>query len=668
MFLAPEIMAGADTDGDELLSADEAAAAARKFVAAVAPKGGKGIDAEALAPAINRRIGPGDPNEGPGYFMAPMIIGVVDADADGVVTADEAAAFAAKLVADADTAKKKEGLDIDALTQAVNERIGPPPGFGPGGPGGPGGPPGFGPDREIVADFDDNGDGRLDSQERKVARAELKKQGPRGRPGFGPGRPGGPPGGPRGFRPPGFGGEEEPVKAGPRLSPRDVESYPDKPLYDASVVRTVFLQFENDDWEAEMEDFHGTDVEIPADMFVDGQKYAGVGVHFRGMSSYMGVQAGHKRSLNVSVDHGDEDQRLYGYKTLNLLNSHEDPSFLHTVLYSEIARSYIPAPKANFVRVVINGESWGLYVNAQQFDKIFVEENFGSPKGARWKVRGNPGADGGLRYVGEELEEYERRFEMKSGGKKDWKALVELCRVLDETPAEELKAAIEPLLDVEGVLWFLALDNALINNDGYWTRASDYSLFRDAAGKFRLIPHDMNEAFGPAMVFGPGGPGRGPGGPGGPGGLGRGPGGGFGRGPRGPGGPGGPGGGRPMNVDLDPLVGLTDARTPLRSRLLAVPEYKARYLKNVQTIADEWLDWARLGPLVARQAKLIEPFVREDTRKLSSLAAFQAAVADAAPPQAAEPPRGRPSMSLRTFADRRRAFLKESLNKAAAAD
>ncbi len=77
------------------------------------------------------------------------------------------------------------------------------------------------------------------------------------------------------------------------------------------------------------------------------------------------------------------DQKIGRYKTLNLLNSHEDPSFLHTVLYSWIARSYIPAPKANLVRVVINGESWGVYVNAQQFDKTFLAENGVTGSGGR---------------------------------------------------------------------------------------------------------------------------------------------------------------------------------------------------------------------------------------------------------------------------------------------
>src|SRR6185369_4265733 len=102
------------------------------------------------------------------------------------------------------------------------------------------------------------------------------------------------------------------------------------------------------------------------------------------------------------------------------------------------------------------------------------------------------------------------RYEIKTEDKeKDWKALIELCRVLSKTPPEELEEKLKPILDIDGALWFLAIDIALINNDGYWIRASDYSLFRDDKGKFHVIPHDMNEAFGP-----PGGPGfgMGPGG------------------------------------------------------------------------------------------------------------------------------------------------------------
>ena len=47
------------------------------------------------------------------------------------------------------------------------------------------------------------------------------------------------------------------------------------------------------------------------------------------------------------------------------------------------------------------------------------------------------------------------------GGDKDWKALIDLCKVLNQTPPDQLEAALRPILDIDGVLWFLAVDNAL---------------------------------------------------------------------------------------------------------------------------------------------------------------------------------------------------------------
>lgn len=574
----------------------------------------------------------------------------------------------------------------------------------PGGPGfGPGGP--MGATRKILSEFDRDGNHMLDKDERQAAREALKaqpqgRQGPRG--GFSPGGFG--PGGPMSGRapgPPGFGrrGDQPTPEPGAHIEPSGVKSYPDAALYEPSILRTLFLNFENSDWEAELQEFHGTDVDVPATLTVDGTTYPNVGVHFRGMSSYMGVAPGYKRSLNVSLDLADSAQRLYGYKTLNLLNSHEDPSFLSTVLYSHIARQFMPAPRSNFVRVVINGENWGVYVNVQQFNKEFTEENYKDSKGQRWKVRGNPGADGGLRYLGDNVDDYKQRFELKSnGGEKAWKSLIALCRTLNQTPLDELEAAAAPILDIDEVLWFLALDVALINNDGYWVRASDYSIYLDSGGKFHMIPSDMNEAFHGAMPFG-----FGPGGPGGPGRNDRGPGpgrrpgpGGSGAGPpgRGPGvaagaqgnpiqipgggpvgpnfggppnnGPRGQGGGPPRGagVQLDPLVGIEDPREPLRSRLLAVPSLRAKYLDHIRTIAEKSLDWTELQPVVDQYRSLIENELRADTRKLSSLEEFETALGQppAGPePVASEPPGpgpgGRRPMPLRSFVEQRRNYL-----------
>jgi hypothetical protein len=392
------------------------------------------------------------------------------------------------------------GLAWSALAQTPDQfpqrEEGSPPPFGPGGFG-PGGPGGMNQETKLVKQFDKDGDKRLNREERQAARDYMNKQ----KAGRGSGGPGGRRGG---FGPPGQ--SQTPAQPGPKLSPADVKSFPDAPAYDLGSLRTFFLEFEDADWEKELADFKDTDVEVPAKLFVDGKTYPDVGVHFHGMSSFMMVGEGQKRSLVVSLDYIHPEQNLGGYHKFNLLNSHEDPSFLRTVLSLQIARDYVPAPKANFVRVAINGESWGVYVNQQHFNKDFVKESFGTTKGARWKVRGSPGGQGGFNYLGEDIAPYKQIYEIKSkDDPKAWADLIRLCKVLKETPADQLEQALAPLLDLDSTLKFLAWDNALANGDGFWTRASDYELYQDEPGRFHFIPYDANETF--SSGGGPGGPG-----------------------------------------------------------------------------------------------------------------------------------------------------------------
>lgn len=520
-------------------------------------------------------------------------------------------------------------------TGAAPPQSGPPPGLeqGPGGPGrgpgrGPGGPGGPGAEIKLVDQFDRDGDKRLNDEERAAARQHLEQTRPAG------GRMGPPRGGPPmgGFAPGGGGrgrgpgADLGPAEPGRRIAPADVKTFTGRPVYDTATLRTFFLEFTNPAWEDELEAFSRTDVEVPATLVVDGQRYRDIGVHFRGASSLMSVPDGRKRSLNLSLDFVHEQQAFGGYRTFNLLNSHTDATFLRSMLYLQAARAYLPAPQANYVRVVINGESWGVYVSAQQFNKDFLRDFYKTTDGARWKVPGSPNGRGGLEYLGDDLEPYKRIYEIKSkDDAASWRALANLTKVLNETPPDRLEAALAPILAVDEVLKFLALEVALVNADGYWTRASDYSLYRDTAGRFHVMPHDANETFGPGG--GRGGPP--PGGPGGPGGRG---------GMRGPGGPGGPGGGG--GPELDPLIGIDDATKPLRSKLLAAPALKQRYLQYVREIATTWLDWAKLEPLVQQYHGLIADDVRQDTKRLESFEAFQDGV-------------GR----LKVFADRRRAFL-----------
>ena len=100
---------------------------------------------------------------------------------------------------------------------------------------------------------------------------------------------------------------------------------------------------------------------------------------------------------------------------------------------------------------------------------------------------------------------------------------------------------------------------------------------------------------------------------------------------------GGPGMGGP---ELDPLIGLADATKPLRSKLLAVPGLRTKYMGYIRQIATKWLDWKTVGPLAQRHQALIAEDVRKDTRKLDTFEAFESGVG-----------------ALKNFTERRRAFL-----------
>ena len=447
-----------------------------------------------------------------------------------------------------------------------------------------GAPPGR--EREnLVERYDADGNGRLNDDERAAARAHARKnvsEAPRfpvgGDPDAGEDQP----------TPQRLSTAEQDMRESARVAVGE-----DTPLYDTEVVRTLFLRFPADDWYDELRDLYHTEVDVPATLIVDGREYPSVGVRFRGNSSYFMTRESLKKSWNISLDWEHKGQRLYGYRTLNLLNSHEDPSFVREVIYSEIGRDYTPAPKANHVRLVVNGDDWGVYVNVQQFNKDYTRDTFGQAAGDRWKVPANPKAgDGGLAYLGPDITEYQEAYRLGSKASDGaWHALVELCDVLGSTPDDDLEAALDPLFNIDGALWHVAMENVFVDHDGYMSRASDYNLYRDPAGRFHLVPHDSNETF---RYSGRGG---------GPSSLGD-------------------------SEQVDPFLHADSDERPVIRRLLAIPHLRARYAAHVRAIVDEWLDWERIGDRVEAYQTLIGPHVEADGKQLYSYEAFLASATE----------------------------------------
>lgn len=495
-----------------------------------------------------------------------------DLNGDGKLNAEEDELMLRVTGLEAFTGDKFTREDIEKIQRGAASNRGPggmPP-FGGGGRGGPR------PPEKLVKQFDTDKDGKLTGAERQTA---LETRG---------------------------GGNITPLdpenlheSVQKDVQTSSVSAPEGSPsLYDAHTLRTLYLRFHHEDWYDQMSAFYRTDIEVPAELIVDGKVYSDVGVHFRGTSSYFTVRS-QKKSFNIAVDYGEDGQRLYGYKTLNLLNGHVDASFLREVLYNQISRDFMPAMKTNLVKLVINGENWGVYINLQQYNRDFLAEWFDTKGGVRWKI--GPGRGGALTYAGDDPATYQETYQLKTSNVEDpWTDLIALCKMLDETtPDAKLIENLPSLLNIDQALWQLAVSNVFMDDDGYIHKGGDYTLYQDVNGRFHLVPHDNNES----LRFGR----EGRGGPGG-------------------GGPGGWSWGDLENGMVSPVAHEGNAARPLIKRLLSNPEWRARYLAHVRTVMDEWLAWEVLEPIIKEYQALIDTEVQQDDKKLYGYQEFATGV------------------------------------------
>lgn len=412
-------------------------------------------------------------------------------------------------------------------------------------------------------------------------------------------------------------------------------------LYDVASYRVMNLDFAQADWLAQLTSNYGTDLNVSASLSVEGVTYEGVGVRYKGDTSYRNATTV-KKSFAIEVDDSDPDTLLMGYKSLNLNNGFSDASFMREVLYNNFCRQYVPSPQTNFVHLFVNGVDYGVYVNAQQENGDFLDETFQDNDGDRWRAGLAPNATGGgggpggggpggggpggggpggggpggggstglnfggdLSWLGADTTLYETGYILKTDKNPDpWTALTNTINVLNNTAIAELPSKLEEVMAVDRFLWLLALENLFLDSDGYLAKAGDYILYHDInTGRIHPIQHDGNETFNSDATEITGG------------------------------------------LSAPPFYGedLAEER-PLTARLFAIDAYRQRYLAHLRTILTESFTWDYFEPRIAAYAAMIETDVLADNIKQTTNAQFLASV-DAN------------SSDLREFIEARRNFL-----------
>lgn len=280
-------------------------------------------------------------------------------------------------------------------------------------------------------------------------------------------------------------------------------------LFDLEYIPVIRISFEEKNWSTILDSLKdlGTKERLTATVEIDGKKFTGVGVRYKGNSSYKNPQAkGHKKlPFNLKADFKEKDQKFPGgYQTLKLSNLFQDPSFVREVLSYEIARKYMPASRCNFAKVYVNGEYLGLYNNTQSVDDTFLTEAYGNGKGVLFKcdpeweevkdLNANcRGADkSSLMYAGDDPACYKGWYELESKNEKDWQELIHLTKILNLHPEK-----LDSFINIDMVLWMHAFNNVLVNLDSYTGRLShNFYLYKTPDGLFTPIVWDMNISFG----------------------------------------------------------------------------------------------------------------------------------------------------------------------------
>lgn len=361
-------------------------------------------------------------------------------------------------------------------------------------------------------------------------------------------------------------------------------------IYQEHLIREVHLTFEQPDFWQQLTDNYPSGTDLPATMSVDGQVFPNVGVRFKGQTSYSQVQNSQKKSFNITLDYADPDQRWEGYETLNFNNAFQDPTFMREVLYLHQIRRHIPAAKACYVRLYINGEDWGLYPHVQQLNGEYIREWFWSNGGTRWRadrpdgLPPGPGGGGGwgdgtaaLNWLGPDSAAYQTYYTLKKTSKSEpWEDLIKVCDVLNNTPQDQLLQVLPDYLDLDRTLWFLASEILFSDDDSYVYKGKmDYYLYWDPeTGRMTPLEFDGNSVL------------------------------------------------LPMNSTWPPFYNANKVNYPLLNRLLAVPEIRQRYLAHFRTLLADIFHPADLHALIDTYDALIRDEVQSDPKKLYPFNAY----------------------------------------------
>lgn len=222
-----------------------------------------------------------------------------------------------------------------------------------------------------------------------------------------------------------------------------------------------------------------------------------IGFRLRGNTSRHSA----KKSFKVSFNTYHSGRKWHGLKKLNLNGEHNDPTICRSKLSWDLLRSLdVPAPRSNHVKVYINGNYHGLYINVEHINSDFVKSRFGNNDGNLFKCL----YPADLKYLGSNPNLYKaehwgrRAYELTSNEDiDDYSDLANFINVLNNSSSNDFKCKIYEVFNLYDYLKVMAADVIIGNWDGYIYNKNNFYLYHNTAtGKFEYIPYDLDNTWG----------------------------------------------------------------------------------------------------------------------------------------------------------------------------
>ena len=352
-------------------------------------------------------------------------------------------------------------------------------------------------------------------------------------------------------------------------------------------VRQIEIFFNDPNWDDSLDVYYANnngERMIADSILIDGLLDENVGIKYKGNSSYNVNNT--KNPMNIRLDYINNGQSIDGYNVLKLSNGFRDPSFIREVLSYDIAREYMPTPKATYANVFVDGVLIGLYTCVQSIDDDFTNEHFYERNGPFFKVENTgvsvPGCMGplGILEYYADTNCYQRVYEMQSSN--DWEKLGNFLDTLNYHFTE-----IESVMDVDRALWMMAFENLTVCLDGPINSIPhNFYLFQDNNLRFSTVLWDMNMAFG---TFTNGLP-------------------------------------TPVSIndlqEIDVFHNSTDPSNKLTTKIFSNDRYKRMYIAHMRTILNEYFANNQYNTKALALQSVIDNYVSSDPNSFFSYAEF----------------------------------------------